>query len=69
MSELGVGHPQRRAAAKGALVSSYVPALGLRVLTRFYEPVVRYTMRDDASIRFTSPAIGRATSASLMRVI
>ncbi|MFO0739611.1 MAG: class I SAM-dependent methyltransferase [Labilithrix sp.] len=28
-------------------MSSYVPALGVRWLTRFYEPVVRYTMRDD----------------------
>lgn len=27
--------------------SSYVPALGYRVLTRFYEPVVRWTMKDD----------------------
>jgi len=27
--------------------SSYVPALGYRVLTRFYDPVVRWTMKDD----------------------
>lgn len=25
----------------------YVPALGIRALTRFYEPVVRWTMKDD----------------------
>lgn len=27
---------------------AYVPALRLRLLTRFYEPIVRMTMRDDA---------------------
>lgn len=26
---------------------NYVPALGIRALTRFYEPVVRWTMKDD----------------------
>lgn len=27
--------------------SSYVPALGVGILTRFYEPIVRWTMKDD----------------------
>lgn len=38
-------------------MSSYVPALGFRVLTRLYEPVVRITMKDAAMKRWIVDAL------------
>lgn len=40
--------PSGRRADSNGRTNRYVPALRLPILTRFYEPVVRYTMRDDA---------------------
>ncbi|MBS2012558.1 MAG: methyltransferase domain-containing protein [Deltaproteobacteria bacterium] len=41
-----------------AAKSSYVPALGYRILTRFYEPVVRWTMKDDCMKGWILDALG-----------
>lgn len=35
----------------------YVPALGIRALTRFYDPVVRWTMKDDRMKGFIVDAL------------
>src|SRR3989442_15958225 len=50
----------------GAAESRYVPALGLRVLTQLYDPVLRWTIREET---FKSALVAQAAIAPGMRVL
>ena len=46
--------------------SSYVPALGLHQLTRFYDPVIRLTLREDAFKRSLVRQVGLAPGHAVL---